>query len=358
MNDLSTILDDAGARAEVQKWLDDSWMERPDYDWGLADVKYAETLKLPENGGQYLEASRKKEIRRPQNLPNGSQNSDPKSGVVLSESKVVVPVEYIQEYVGVGTTAQITSRHDLESWAKEDLPRALRKRTHELVQNAIKCGRMTPGVWAADGTEETAFDASAEPTVTIYGVSFTFKKGHKFYAGATGSHASLQPNSILTMGDFDRVAGYFRLNGAPKIGNRYHAYISDAQKRDLMKDEEYREAVIAWSGKGLADDVIVDYKGWVFHEDDAAFAEAFGKEDVRLAYGPLHTAFCFGGNAFGFLRLGGKSPLKPTFKVQDITKTGVTKTIGYLIPSQQAVLNETWCASLVGAVSNWDPTNM
>lgn len=357
MNTLATILDDAGARAEVQTWLIDAWMERQEYDCGLADCKYADELKLPENGGQSVEASRKGQPRRPQNLSNSNPTSDPASGAGMSESKVKVPIEYIQEYTGIGTTARITSRHDLEEWAKEDLPEAIKRRRHELTQNAIKVGRMTPGVWASDGSASTAFDASAEATVSLDGVSFTFQEGHHSFAGGK-AFRDLTPGDRVTLADFECERARLKLKGAPTINGRYIAYISESMKRDLMLDPRYERAVLAWNGKGIADNQIADFLGWHWMEDDMPFTEAFGAPNVRATNGPIHSAFCFGAHSFAYMKLGGRSPFKPTIKIQDISLTGVLKTLGYLVPNQVAVTNEDWCGTIAAPVSFYDPDNM
>lgn len=359
MNDLATILDDTGARAEVQKWLVDSWLARQEYDSGLASSAYADELVLPENKGQDLEVSRKGQPRRPQHLSNSSPESDPASGMLLSEAKVRLPIEYIQEYVGIGMTAQITSRHDLEVWAKDDLPEALKRRFHELTQNAFKVGRMTPGVWSAVSTVATTpFDATAEATPTINGVSYTFGQAHHSFAGGKTSLAALAPGDRVCMADFERECVRLRMKGAAKIKGRYIAFISESTKRELMKDPGYRAAVLAWNGKGLAENQIADYAGIHWMEDDNPFTESFSGANVRATNGQIHTSIVFGAHAFAYLRLGGKSSMKPTFKIQDTTKTGVYKTLGYTIPFQVGIVNGNWCGTIAAPVSFYDPDNM
>ena len=358
MNDLNTILDQDGARAEIQKWLLDSWLAREEYDSGLASSTYADNLTLPASKGQYVEASRKGQPRRPQNLSITSPQSDPASGMLLSEVKVKLPIEFIQEYAGVGLVAGLTSRHDLESWAREDLPEALQRRAHELTQNAMKVGRMAPGVWAADGTASTAFDASKAATVSMWGLSFVFAEAHHSFAGGKSAFAQMNPGDRVTMGDFEREHNRLALRHAPKINGKYVAYISESTKRELMKDERYEKAVLAWNGKGLAENQIADYAGFHWMLDDNPFTEAWGAANVRASFGPVHTSFCFGAHAFAYLKLGGKSGLRPTFKIQDTTITGVYKTIGYTVPFQVGVLNDDWCGTIAAPVSFYNPDNM
>jgi len=358
MNDLNTILDQDGARAEVQKWLVDTWLARQEYDHGLASIQYADELQLPNGKGQYLEVSRKGQPRRPQNLSLSSPQSDPASGMTLSEVKVKLPIEFIQEYTGVGLVAGLTSRHDLEQWAKDDLPEAMMKRFHELTQNAMKVGRFRPGVWAADGTASTAFDATAEATVTMYGVSFVFGQAHHSFAGGKTAFAQMNPGDRVCMGDFEREGIRLSLKGAPKINGKYVAYISDSTKQELMKDERFFKAVLAWNGKGLADNQIADYAGFHWMRDDMPFTEAWGAANVRATNGPVHTSFVLGAHALAYLRLGGKSSMRPTFKIQDTTITGVYKTIGYTIPFQAGVINSDWCGTIAAPVSFYNADNM
>lgn len=357
MNTLLTILDQNGAAAEVEKWLVDSWLARQEYEAGMASSQYGDALTLPQGKGQYLQASRKGQPRRPQNLSNSNPTSDPASGMTLSEVKVTVPIEFLQEWVGLDLVSQWTSRHDLESWAKEDLPIAVTRRAHELTQNAFKVGRMTPGVWGADGTASTAFDASAAATVTIWGVSFTFLQAHHAFVGGKAQFSEMGVNDRFAMADFEKEYVRLKMKGAPMIKGRYVAYISANIKQELMKDEGFREAVLAWGGKGLAENQIADYAGWHWMEDDNPFTENWAAANVRATNGPIHTAFTCGAHAFAYLRLGGKSGLKPTFKIQDVTKTGVAKTIGYTIPYQVAVINSDWCGTIAGPVAFYDPTN-
>lgn len=357
INTLAAILDDSGARAEVQKWLVDSWLARQEWDYGMASLAFAESLAIPENKGQYLEVSRKGNFRRPQHVDQSNPTADPASGQTFAEEKVTMPIEFIHDWIGIGLIAGITSRHDLEMWAKEDLPLQIRRRAHELAQNALKVGRFKPGKWAADGTEAVSFDATAEATVTLNGVSFTFKQAKHSFAGGKPAFAALKPEDRPTMADFERIGVRLRMRGAPKINGRYVAFISEATKRELMRDKSYREAVLAWNGKGLAENQIADFAGFHWMEDDSPFTESWGNANVRATNGQVHTSFVFGKGGFATLKLGGKSPLRPTFKVQDTTITGLLKTIGYTVPIQQGVVNENWCETLTAPVSFYDPSN-
>ena len=357
-NTLTTVLDDASGRLLVEKYLVEKFLERRDFDTVMANSQFAQKFRLPAASGTYVEMTRKNRLRMPQKVSNSSPTSDPASGALLAGEKVKLPLEAIQEYVGIGTIATWTSWIDLEEWAKDDMPMALRRRMHQLTQNCFKVGRYTPGVWAVDGTASTAFDTTVDASPTIEGVSFTFASAPAFYVGGKGAFNSIAPGDRATMADFERMHAKMKLAGAPMIGRRYVAVISDSMKQDLMRDDEYfATAVHAWNGKGISENQVADYKGWHFLEDDEPFTEGYAAEGVRATNGPIHSAFCFGKGAFGYLKLGGKESLRPRFKVQDITKTGVEFTIGYAVPFQVGIANADWCWQYMAPVSEWEPNN-
>lgn len=358
-NDLNTILDDSSNRALVEKYLETKLLERKDYETVLANNEYAQEFRLPEGSGQYVEATRKGRFRRPQNLDNASPQSDPASGASMAVEKVKFPVEFIQEYLPVGTVAAITSWMDLEAWANEDLPVALKRRMHELTQNSFVVGRFRPGKWAADGTESVAFDAAAEATVTIYGVSFTFKSAPKYYAGLKPAFGVMNENDRASFADLDVIRVRLARAGAPKVNGVYPCFVSDAMAMDLAKDDKYFAAIVsAFKGEGLKTGTLAEnYKGFKFIIDDEPYSENWGAENVRASAGAVHTAIICGKGAHAYLNLGGRRTPRPKFKVQDLSKTGVEKTIGYLVPFQSAIVNDDWCAVYKAPVSVTEANN-
>lgn len=355
-NDLNTILDSASNRALVEKYLLKKFLERRDYATVLANSKFGQRFKLPEESGQYVEATRKNRFRMPQHLSESNPTSDPASGATMGVEKVKFPIEFLQEYVGVGTTAQLTSWIDLKEWADEDLPMALQRRCHQLVQNAFAVGRYQPGVWAADGTASTAFDTTAQATPTLYGVSFTFSPAPKFYANGKTAFNSLDENDRAKWSDLERIKNAIALAGGPKIDGMLVAVMSESMASDLMKDDKYFETMVhAFKGEGLVKGHIADYKGFHCIMDDEPMTEDFAAEGVRATNGQVHSCQIFGKGAFGYLDLGGKNTPNPKFKVQDISKTGVEKTIGYLWPFQAAIVNTAWCAVYKAPVSDYEP---
>jgi len=366
-NNLSTILDSDGGRLAVREYLDEVFLERKEEQGVLANTAYAMPKAIPDHKGQYIEMTRKDHLRRPQNMPSpGGSGSDPLSGAVLGGEKVKVPLEFIHEFLKIGTVANMTSWIDLEEWAEHDLPEALRKRRHEKMQNALVVGRMKPGVYDANGDLSTAFDAEAEATVTLYGFSWTFQPAAVSYAGGADTWDDMVTDgNKLTWDDLKRKRVQLSLSGAPKINGKYVCVLSDAGMYDLLSDGEMGEAFgKAMQGgskpliKGVEDQWIASFAGWHFVEDDHPFTmDSAGGEEKRAEWGDYHAAFCFGGSSFGSFHLGGYGKGKPKFKVQDITLTGYEKSIGYLVPDQEAVVNPNWCAVIKHAVTVSKPNN-
>jgi hypothetical protein len=353
-NTLATILDQDGNRALVEKYLETKLMERRDYDTVLMNSAYLDTFRIPDMSGQYVEASRRNFFRMPQKLPNNARTSDPASGASMGYQKVKLPMEYIQEFVPVGVVASWTSWDDLKDYAETDLVVALDRRRHQLTQNAFKVGRMTPGVWAADGTASTAFDASAQASPTIDGVSFTFNQATHYFVNQKPSFAALDVGDRHTMADYKRARVRMANSGAPKVKGKLISVISEAIQADLMEDDKYfRAAIHAFNGKGIVEGQIAEYDGLHWVIDDEPFTEDLGTANVRATNGQVHTGIVMGAHCANYVKLGSKSVPRPKFKVQDLSKTGVEYTIGYLVPFQVGVVRSDWCATVAGPVSNY-----
>ena len=358
-NDLATILDDAGGRALIEKYLVKKFLERRDYDTVLANSTYAQTFRIGMGEGQYVEATRKNRFRIPEKVPNDSRTSDPASGASMGVVKVKLPMEYIHEYTPIGTVAGWTSWIDLDAWADEDMTMALMRRQHQLTQAMFRVGRYQPGVYDANGAASTAFDTTPEySAVMIDGLSFTWAKAPAYFVGDRKAFNLIDEGDRHTMADYKRVVARLALAGARKINGKYVAVISESVKQDLMEDDRYfQTAVQSWNGKGVAENQLADYAGLHWVPDDEAFTEDFQNENVRASNGPIHTSFVFGQGSFAYVRLGAKGIGKPKFKVQDITKCGGEKTVGYTVPFQAGITDASACACVVGPVSESKPNN-
>ena len=362
---LSGILDQNGSAGLIEEFLDTMPILRRTWETPLINEASAQSRPLPAKKGQYTKYTRKGRFRRPQTMgsPNGA-GSDPLSGVTPTVNQILVPIEYMQDYAQIATVAQDTSWLDLENWAKEDLPVARMRRQHELAQNAFVVGRMTPGVYAADGTASTAFDASAQATPTLYGISFTFQSAPKRYAGGVATFADLvAAGTKLKWSDMRSQWAAMNFAGALTIAGTYVCCLSGSQWEDLLNDDDNGRLTAAIAGslqkqvEGFEKFVTFQWAGWTFIIDENPFTEDVGSEGVRANYGPVHSALCYGREAFGYMPLSGKNVAKTKFKIQDISKTGHELTIGYLTPWQIAVINPDWCSVIKSFVSTDKPNN-
>jgi len=360
-NTLATILDDSSNRALIEKYLIKQFLARRDYDTALVNSKVAMKTMIPKGEGQYVEWTRKGRFRLPEKVDLSNETADPASGALMAVDKVTKPLEWIHEFIPVGTIAGMTSWIDLKQWANEDLVVALMRRQHRLAQNAFAVGRFQPGQYAADGSVSTAFDTTVEASsVSLYGISFDFPAAPRYYANNRPTFNALQSSDRAQMDDFKRIRTKLRLAGAMAPDGKLWAYISESMQHDLMADDEYFQHSIRSfdeGSKGLVTGHIADYAGFHWIVDDEAYTEEFGAEETRATDGPVHSAFICGKDAWGYVGLGGKSKFKPTFKVQDITKTGKEYTIGYTVPFQVAVINADWCACYKAPVSEYTPNN-
>lgn len=360
----SNILNQNAVRATVEEFLNKEFLERGDWDGVLANSVFGDTEPIPSKEGQHVKFTRKNRIRRPETMATpGGTGSDPASGVTLGVRQLNVPLEWIHEFATIATVTQETAWFDIKQFAKEDMPVALKRRAHELVQNAIHSGRMAPGVYASDGTLSTNFDATTEATVTLYGQSFTFESCPRYYANGRDQFDQLQPEDKLTWQDLKVAWIKLDMAHAPKINGTYVCVLSSAMWMGLLEDPDSGNLTAAMAGgfkpaiKGLETIATFNWAGWTFIIDDQPLTLNSSDEDARANYGPIHVANCFGAHCFGFVPLGSKTTLSPRMKMQDISKTGFEFSLGYLVPFQVAVLNADWGCSIAGYVSEQFPNN-
>ena len=360
---LSNVLDQDSGKHFVKEYLDKKFLPRRDWDGVLANSAYGVRKPLSYHEGQYIKFTKKDRVRRPETMASpGGTGSDPLCGISLGVKKKLLPIEYMHEYCKIGTVANQTTWADLEEWAKEDMPFALKRRMHELTQNAFIVGRMTPGVYAADGTTSTSFDASAETGPALYDITFSFEKAPSYYGGGKDAFADLDENCTANWADLRRIHTRLANAGAPKIKGGYMMVLSESMKNDLLEDGDGKFEAVINSGaknliKGLEDWHIASWNGWHFIIDDQPFTMDASSETARANFGEVHAGLAFGANAFGYMPLGGKVPVKPKFKVQDITLTGYEKSIGYLVPWQVGIIEPNWCANYITVVTESKPNN-
>lgn len=354
-NTLLTILDDSSNYAMVEEYLEKKLLEQTTFEGILANNKVCQTFTIPERSGQYVKCMRRNHFRLPENIDNSNRLRDPKSGAGMGYTAVRFPLEGIHEYVPIGKFAMWTSWDDLDDFAMNELPLAIKRAFHRRMQAAARVGRYQPGVWGTDGTAETAFETTVETSVTIDDVPHTFLSLPSYFTGGKTNFLNLTGSDVHRMNDYLKAKVRLANGNVPKNGRYYDAFISEAIQADLMRDDEYFAANIrAFKGEGLKEGVIAEYKGIRWHIDDEPFTEGIGAPNVRAVAGQIHTGIVVGRGALAYTKLGGKTNLMPEFKVQDISKTGKEKTIGYTIPGQWAVATREYGCCVVGAVNEWE----
>lgn len=339
----------------VEQYLVEQYLAERTFETPLAQSGYGSKMNLPKRKGQYCKFTRRNKLRTPE---VAVEATDPESGATLSYEQINVPIEFIDDYIAISTMAADTSWLDLAKDAKELTFEAIKRYLNRATQAAFLMGRCKPGHRNSSGVTTGAasyphFWTTPEATVTKYGVSFTFDPAPRYFTGGAKNFAELDGNKLFTMQAFRDIGVRLRNSGAPKINGKYIAVISESIKADLEKDDTYFQAAIrnqAASTK-LFNGELADYAGFHWVMDDEPWClEMKGDQWKHVDGGNVHVAQVFGQDAFGYLRLGGQDSSRPTFKVQDISKTGNLMTIGYIIPTQVAVLNRKWCANLIGPV--------
>jgi len=365
IQDLNTILNDQGSRALVEEYLSTDLLERKDWDGVLANSNLGAQRGIPMHKGQYVKWTKKGHLRRPQNLNigNSEEATDPAGGAKFDTDILQYPIEAFQDFIEISTMARHTSWIDLKSWAREDLMLSLKRRMHELSQNAFVAGRFQPFLYAADGTKDIAADSVVEATaVSLWGVSFNFQDAPKYYAGGVETFNDLDTaQTKATWADMARCHTKLANAKARKIvlsGRAgYAAVMSEAMHDDLLEDAKYRDHAIRNDkiGDSLVMNHVSYYRGWHIIIDDQPFTEESGAELARADYGPIHSAFLFGKDSWGYVPLQGQSSLRPKLKIQDVSKTGVSMTIGYTVPWQSCVIERPWAIHYRGYVSEHLP---
>ena len=364
---LLNILNQDDLARMVEKYMRKQLLERPQREGILAKSAYGMSLGIPTRSGQYMRLTQTKGLRRPQKmLSPGGAGSDPLSPAKTGINDLDVPLEWMHEYVEIAAVTGETSWLDFKNILKGGMSESLHLRVHELVQNAMFVGRYKPGQYAADGSVSEAFDTTVEKTVTLYGNSFTFKEAPKYYAGMADTHLIMtDAGTKASFGDLFAIATKLKISGAPRINGKYVCALSQSMMDDMLTDPDLDPRIAAAitasstkARKGFEEGWLGEWGQLMFVEDDTPFTEEAGAENVRAEWGSVHGAMVFGAGAWGTLKLGSKGGASmPTPKIQDVTKTGHSVSMGYLVPGQAAVVNPNWCACYKAVVSSALPNN-
>ncbi len=338
--------------ALVERWLVKQLLRQREFHTPLANGNWQLNTSIPQRNGDFVRFHRVENIRLPEKALTDAQ--DPLSGAEIDLTRVEAPMEFIHDFIGLGQQARLMSWMDLLQTSMRLLRIALKRQGNNLIQDAFKVGRHLPFQYDAAGALSVPVRATVEDTVTIRGNSFTFDRAPSYFAQLKGSFGDLTADDRHTMDLYRHVNTRLKNSGAIKINRMFIAVISDAVKNDLMDDDRYFAAAIRnrEMQMRLAENSLADYGGFHWVEEDEPYTETLGgTPDVHVIGGSVHTSHVFGADAYGWVRIGGKNSFTPSFKVQDISKTGNEVTIGYQIPFQALIQNVEWCANVVGPVS-------
>jgi len=354
-----TTADPSSGLTAVRDYLVEKYLRSPEYGSILANHNYGSKKNLPRRKGQYMTFTIRNRMRLPE---NGVELADPLSASTLSYEQLQVPIEWIKEFTDISLESRETSWLDLSNDINEEMKLALSRRLHYDCQHAFWAGRYKPGkrnssgVTVGDATYPHFF-TEEESTVTLYGTSFTFKKAPKYYGLGRAAFADIQSDDYATMALFSSIKTRIMNARAPRINGGLVCVISESMKHDLMRDPDFREAVLAYESKNtnLFTGQIATYDGitWVV-DDEPMTLELGGTGIVRADEfgGKVHVAQMFGMDAFGYVRLGGNNAEKPNISVKDLSKTGSVLSIGYTVPCQAMILRPEWCAAIAVPVRN------
>lgn len=354
-----TTSDAASGLTAVRDYLVEKYLQSPEYGTILANTNYASKKNLPRRKGQYMTFTIRNRMRLPE---NGVELADPLSASTLSYSQLQVPIEFIKEFTDISMESRETSWLDLTNDINEEMKLALSRRLHYDLQHAFWVGRYKPGKRNSSGVTDGSSDyphffTTEESTVSLYGTSFTFKKAPKYYGAGRAAFGDMNSDDYATMAQFSSIKNRLANARAPKINGGYVAVISESVKHDLMRDSDFREAVLSFEkgGKPILDGQITTYDGITFVVDDEPMTLELGGDGVTRAdefAGNVHVNMMFGMDAFGYVRLGGQNSERPNISVKDLSKTGSVLSIGYTVPSQAMILRPEWCAAIATPVRN------
>jgi N4-gp56 family major capsid protein len=335
----------------VQKYFEDSWMDRPQEDFRtpLANSNLLEKAVIPKNSGQYAEFRKFSHFTPETESGNDSPktyaessteaNNEPTTGVSLTASIFRVGLEVICHWSQLANLVTDTDPTDLVAKTKDEFFIMVRRILHRLTNDrAVR----TVNYNALSSTLGTIMTSAAMPQA--------FKT---IYAGGANSFGDLTEDSVITMADLKRARSLLRnrrVPGMKGMGTNYACILSEASKDQLLEDPTFRDIVKRhedWAQKtaGIGD-LLASWEGLDFYlqDDDyrANLPAAGGALTTREDDGKVLVAHILGKGAMGYVDFGSggsvaRRTLRPSFKVQDISKTGTGITVGWRMYYQACV---------------------
>lgn len=351
----------------IQKYFEDSWMDRPQEDFRtpMANSEYFESAKVPPNSGQFVEFRKFDHFTIETNGTDDTPktyaesatdtSNEPTTGLTLSSSTFRCGLEVIAHWAPLSNLVTDTDPTDLVRKVKDEFFLYVRRVIHRLTND--RCVK---------SLSENALSASLG---TIMGASNMPAPLKTIFAGGVNTFGDLTADSVFTMKDLKRARSLLRNRRVPgidgKMGSPYVCFICEAIKDQLSEDPEFRDIVKRhqdWAGKvSKIGELLAEWEGlrFVLQDDDyrCKLPGAGGLLTTRSDAGSVLVAHVMGQNALGYVDFGGKGgerrrTLRPTFKVQDITKTGVGPTIGWRMYYQACVTDRVHGLNIAGT-SRW-----
>jgi len=185
------------------------------------------------------------------------------------------------------------------------------------------------------------------------------------FAGRLPSFADMVEGSVHTLKDIERTVSALRNSRVPKFSDGYyHSVISDSIKQQYMQ-ENTRFYDVVKRHEDLAKTVYqrnilpVWNNVKFFIQDDeyrCNLPNASGALATRKDTGRVQVAHVFGKGGYGFLELSGKKArgVRPRFKTQDISVSGINITTAFRMPFNAAVIRPDYGVNIAGTTNFYE----
>ena len=332
---ISTTLD------AVQRYWQKKWSNLPveEYETPLANSKYLQEATIPKGVGGSAYFRRINHFAPTTALVDETAEGDQQA---LTFETVEVPIKELVSQIAIGHMANDVDPVDLIDWSFKEFVTWVRRSQHLIV-----------GKTMVNGFSDTVFGTLRE-----------YDGFQTIFAGGAPSYGGLTPGSVATVADFVDATDRIRNARAPKHGSdKYVCVIDEAMLCDLMDQDsdlntivkQHRDLTTAVEQNKM---ISFPYKGLNWIPMSESWRTKLNAEGGAISTydsgGKVHYSHIFGANSVGYVNHGSPALRKsPKFKVQDISVTGITTTIGFRIPMNVVVLKDTWGINVAGT-SNHD----
>jgi len=335
----------------IQKYFEKSWMERPEEEFRtpLANLDVADDATIPANRGQYAEF-RKFDHMTPEvaaadddSPKTYAEPAEPTDPLALNATIFQVCFELIRGFVDLGSVQTATDPIDLMRKNKDEMYLYIRRMMHQIAN-----GHLVQGI-------SRVLNSSGIPPASTY-----LPGGFRTLFVGGGGYEQLTADSVFSLDVFGEAKMLLANANIPKFpmagtGGVYKCFIDEAICKQLLMDRDFREVVLQHrdlTKKVMEAGELVVWDGvqYIIQDDPyrTLLAAEGGTFTKRRNGGKVHVAHMFGPHAVGYTNFGGSSTegalrrtaMKPTFKVQDISKTGTNTTVGFTVPFQFCVMDE------------------